>query len=307
MIEPKLKKKISTILSGIILGLPLLSLYIYNYSSYEFSVLGFELKKIELGQEFDEDTTIAIPTNTQKTTIINPEKVSNDSTVLKLERKDSTVAKPRKSDSVEFTLPELSNLPAKLDSSQQRIMLIGDSEAGGIFHALNDYCAENNHRLDIVFTWYSASIFNFGYSNRVDQLIEKYKPTFIIIVLGLNELYARDIDRRKKAAVKFHEKLSNIPYLWVGPANYTADKGINAVFSSTAQPGRFFLSKDLVLPRSSDQRHPNGKGYRIWMNQIANYMQSSSLYSFNFKHPTKTGYRFRGKIISANAAKDRGY
>lgn len=300
-------KKYSGFLAGIILGLPLFFLYVYNYSSADFSIFGVPLKKIELSQDFDLDLTNVNQPDLKINKLTLSDEQKKDS-VIRIEKgKDSITSKEKQSDSVEFTLPELTNLPSKADSSQQRIMLIGDSEAGGLYYALNDYCVENNHRLDVVFSWFSASIFNFAYSNRIEQMITKYKPTFIFVVLGLNELHARDLDRRKKAAVRFHEKLRDIPYLWIGPANFTADKGINSVFSSTAQSGRFFLSKDLVLPRSRDQRHPSGKGYRIWMNQVANYMQSTSVFPFNFKHPQKTGYRFRGKIITANAAKDRGY
>jgi hypothetical protein len=300
-------KKYLGFLAGIILGLPLFFLYVYNYSSADFSIFGVTLKKIELSQDFELNLANENQPDLKKNKLTHSDELKKDSVVRIEKGEDSITTKENKTDSTEFTLPELSNLPSKADSSQQRIMLIGDSESGGLYYALNDYCVENNHRLEVVFTWFSASILNFAYSNKIEQMIAKYKPTFIFVVLGLNELYARDLDRRKKAAVRFHEKLGGIPYLWIGPANFTADKGINSVFSSTAQPGRFFLSKDLVLPRGGDQRHPNGKGYRIWMNQIANYMQSTSIFPFNFKHPQKTGYRFKGKVIIANAAKDRGY
>ena len=46
-------KKYLGFLAGIILGLPLFFLYVYNYSSADFSIFGVTLKKIELSQDFE--------------------------------------------------------------------------------------------------------------------------------------------------------------------------------------------------------------------------------------------------------------
>lgn len=195
----------------------------------------------------------------------------------------------------------------KVNSIPQRILLLGDSETGGLKYPLNDYCVANGHKLEAVFTWFSASILNFGYSNKVDEILNKYKPSLVIFVVGLNEMYVRDLKRRKEAAELFLQKLGDTPYLWVGPANFTLDKGINSVFEATAAPGSFLLSKDLELPRGRDQRHPNKEGYKIWMDYIANYIQTTNAYPFNFLPPSQEHVKMQGRIIFANAAKDKGY
>ena len=35
------------------------------------------------------------------------------------------------------------------------------------------------------------SIFNLAYSDTITKIIEKYKPTYLFLVIGLNELYAK--------------------------------------------------------------------------------------------------------------------
>ena len=68
--------------------------------------------------------------------------------------------------------PKLPLSAEKETHISQRILLIGDSETGGLIYPLNDYCVANGHKLEAVYTWFSASILNFGYSNKVDELIE---------------------------------------------------------------------------------------------------------------------------------------
>ena len=130
---------------------------------------------------------------------------------------------------------------------------------------------------------------------------------FIVVVLGLNELYARDLTKRTQAANLLRAKFGNTPYLWIGPANFMEDSGINKVFEQIATSERFILSKHLNLPKSTDKRHPNREGYRIWMDYIAKFIQASKLYDFKFEKPKKFGNRISGKVTYANAAKDKGY
>ncbi len=82
---------------------------------------------------------------------------------------------------------------------------------------------------------------------------------------------------------------------------------INKVYEQTATSNRFVLSKNLNLPKGGDKRHPNRDGYRIWMEHVARFIQTSELYNFKFEIPKKFGYRISGRIITCNAAKERGY
>ena len=159
----------------------------------------------------------------------------------------------------------------------------------------------------VSFVWNSATIFNFAYADTVTKIIKKYKPTYIFLVVGLNELYAKDIAKRKKAAMTLAKKLEGIRYSWIGPANYVKDYGINNAFFTSAIPGTFFSSKDLNLPKGSDNRHPNTEGYRMWMDTIATWVSTSAKYPITMNKPLKRKQGIKSKIISLNASKYRGY
>ncbi|MFN6038914.1 MAG: hypothetical protein ACK452_10645, partial [Bacteroidota bacterium] len=193
------------------------------------------------------------------------------------------------------------------DSTKHRVLILGDSECGGLCFPLNDYCVANGHELVLSLVWNSATIYTFAYADTLDYLLKKYKPTYIFFVVGLNELTTKELKRRKVAADLFMTRISGIPYSWIGPANFCEDYGLNRVFQSAADSNAFFISKNLDIPRGSDGRHPSMKGYKIWMDSIARWINSTAKYKLAMRKPEKYNTRFKSKLISFNAAKFRGY
>ena len=290
-----------TFLGALIILIPILVVYSYDFLPLSIRIGDIEILKLSaVGQDNSEKLNEIEQTIKEKRIKADGFKrqVKNVVVTDTIQIKDTTKT---------FVLPDLPRYADKEDSSHQRIMLIGDSQAGGICYALNDYCSANGHRLESVFVWNSATILNFAYSTRIEEAIAKYKPTFIFVVMGLNELYAKDIAKRSKAAKLFHEKIKHIPYLWIGPANFKEDKGINKVFQSTADSGSFFLTKGMNLPKASDGRHPSSVGYQLWMDSIANWMNERARYKIAMARPTKKYYPFKSKMLVLNAAKYRGY
>ena len=306
-------------LAGLTFIIPLLLFYYYNYSKDSFSIGGIELKKITPQDQLPLEEVTPILSSS----LINSEIDTNkNNQALKISQ---LIVKGGKQKVVESRIGNAKNTNNKyiepvtlvtnsteiskksLDSTKQRILLMGDSECGGICYPLNDYCIQNGHKLVASIIWNSASIFNFAYSDTITKIIEKYKPTYIMIVLGLNELYASDLEKRKKAAQILAKKLERIPYSWVGPANFTEDRGINKVFYEAAQTGTFYLSKKLKIPKGGDKRHPSIKGYRIWMDSLAIWIQKEAKYKINLLAPIKRNQTYKLKLIILNASKYRGY
>ena len=252
--------------AALIIGLPLCTLYLYNYSNLTLWYNDTEVKKIDSGDDLE---NLGIVRSEVKRGSVNADTVSSIKTTVK-------------------------------DSIPQRVLLIGDSEAGGLIYPLDDYCEANGHTLLCTFTYESSTILDFAKSSKVDELIENYRPTMIFFVVGLNELYAKDLKRRKAAALRFVEKFKGVNYLWIGPANFDEDFGINDVFNSAAEPGKFFYTKELEIPRGKDGRHPNKKGYELWMKSLANHIQQSNLYDFRFDPPSRFDTRVRGRLLRSN-------
>lgn len=298
--------------AGLTFCLPLALFYCYSFWNKSFSIFGFELKKIVLEESNPQIENVKpildeIPQKTPRRELIQVKgstknaKENNDFD----NEKTTEFIQNKEVFSIGDSIPKI-NLVG-LDSISHRILIIGDSECGGLCFQLNDYCQENSHKLLASVVWNSASIFNFAYSDTITNVIKKYKPTYIFVVVGLNELYAKDLRRRRKAAQILARKISGIPYTWIGPANFSEDNGINQVFAESAEPGTYFLTKQLTLPKGSDKRHPSISGYRIWMDSLAVWTQTKAKYKIRMKPPVKRNRRFRSKIINLNAVEYRGY
>lgn len=290
--------------AGISLALPILLIYLYSYSEYNFSLAGKPLKKFTLSEETAED--IISSSNTNKKARLKDTSNKKGNFLIKVD----SIKQKQKADSIKKSVSMINSSDDSYvlaDTTKHRVMILGDSECGGLCFPLNDYCIANGHELAVSLVWNSATIYTFAYADTLDAIIRKYKPTFIFFVVGLNELKTKELKQRKVAADLFMDRISGIPYAWIGPANFCPDYGLNKVFQSAADSTAFFLSKDLELPRADDGRHPNSKGYRIWMDSIARWINTKAKFKLAMKKPEKFNNRFKAKLITFNAAKYRGY
>jgi len=276
--SPKKPSRWLIVWAGLSIFIPLLVIYIYSCSDNPVKIGSLEIKQV----------------------------LGNHDVDLLIQEIDKSKKQIAKKPVIKVLLDSNGN-PYLNDTTKHRILLIGDSEIGGLRYAINDYCRENGHKIVLAVEWYSATTFNFGRSDTIDKIIAKYKPTYVFMVLGLNELYAKDLKARKIAANQLAEKLKGIPYTWIGPANWEEDFGLNKVYESSAEPGAYFMSKDLTLSRSRDGRHPDNKGYRLWFDSIASWVQTSAKYKIKMKVPIKRARPYLSPVITINAAKYRGY
>ena len=146
--------------------------------------------------------------------------------------------------------------PAPLDTASQNILIIGDSMLEGLNPRLAAYAKENGHTLNSVI-WYSSTSKYWGTCDTLKVFLRKFKPTFIFISLGANELFVRNIAEERDAYVKnFLKQIGDIPYLWIGPPNWKKDTGINDLIEKNVKKGCFFLSNGMHFDRAKDGAHP---------------------------------------------------
>ena len=301
--DNKTPSRLLNLWAGISFFIPVFIIYAYSYSDHTFIIKGYEVKKLITKKNNLFLKSDGLKSNKNKSDSAKITRISTDNNSL-IKNIDTLLPKKqwaisdykRINNSIEFS-----------DTIKHRILLIGDSECGGLCFPLNDYCEQNGHKLLLSLAWNSATVFNFAFSDTINKIILKYKPSYLFIVFGLNELPARDLEQRKKAADQFAKKISGIPYLWIGPANYMNDYGINKVFESAAETDCFFLTNNMELPRGEDGRHPSIKGYRLWMDSIAKWIKISAKYKIAMEKPTKSRYTFKSRIINLNAVNFRGY
>ena len=74
--------------------------------------------------------------------------------------------------------------------------------------------------------------------------MKTYKPDFVFICLGGNELFIKDIKKKRtKYVQKMVADIGSTPFVWIGPPNWKEDTGINDMIHSVVGDERFFLSK----------------------------------------------------------------
>ncbi len=175
----------------------------------------------------------------------------------------------------------------EMDTTSQRILLIGDSMIEHLMLRMKDYTYFNKHNLKTVI-WYSSQTKWYGTYDTLNYFMKKYKPTYVFLVLGANELFIRDIiKKRTKYVKKIISTLDTVKFVWVGPPNWKDDTGINTMILRNVGKDRFFPSKNLNYKRTRDGAHPTKSSASVWMDSIAVWVMNESRYPIIMKKPNE--------------------
>ena len=167
---------------------------------------------------------------------------------------------------------------APLDTTQKNILFIGDSMLERLSPRIAAYAEENGHQMNTVI-WYGSSTEVWATSGRAKECIQKYRPDYIIISLGGNELFVNDIiARRTKYVKQIVAEFADIPYVWIGPPNWKKDTGINKMIQSVVPKGNFYLSytPDQRYERAKDGAHPTPASAAKWADRICKWIVEES-------------------------------
>ncbi|MEG2242585.1 MAG: SGNH/GDSL hydrolase family protein, partial [Muribaculaceae bacterium] len=176
-------------------------------------------------------------------------------------------------------------IKSEMDTMPKSILFIGDSMLEGLGARMAAYAKENGHKLHNVI-WYSSTSKTWGSCDTLKYFIRKFKPNFIIVSLGANELFVKNITSKRHQNVKrILFQIKEIPYVWIGPPNWKEDTGINDLIASLAKPGTFFLSKGMHFDRSKDGAHPTRLSSALWMDSVARWIKLHSAYPIKLSEP----------------------
>lgn len=167
---------------------------------------------------------------------------------------------------------------APLDTTKKNILFIGDSMLERLSPRIAAYAEANGHQMNTVI-WYGSSTEEWATSGRAKECIQKYRPDYIIISLGGNELFVNDIiARRTKYVKQIVAEFADIPYVWIGPPNWKKDTGINKMIQSVVPKGNFYLSytPDQHYERAKDGAHPTPASAAKWADRICKWIVEES-------------------------------
>lgn len=176
-----------------------------------------------------------------------------------------------------------------VDTTSKNILFLGDSMLEGLGPRLAAYSEENGHKQTTVI-WYSSSTEVWGSTKKIKEYINEFKPDYIFICLGANELFVRDIkENRQKFVDEMLKQIGDIPYVWIGPPNWKPDTGINDMISSSVAPGCFYLSytPDQYYQRAKDGAHPTRSSAAAWMDRVCKWVMTKSAYPIKLNRPSK--------------------
>lgn len=179
----------------------------------------------------------------------------------------------------------------KPDLSKYRIMIFGDSMLEWLAKRLCDYSLENGYDLSSII-WYSSSTKLWATTDTLQYFLDRIQPDYVMLCLGGNELFVRDLAKREKYIATIVERIGNRPFLWIGPPNWKKDTGINDLILKQVGEGRFFDSRGLELDRAEDNMHPTRSAAALWMDTIASWLNSSlAKHPLKMERPTQTRRR----------------
>jgi hypothetical protein len=181
----------------------------------------------------------------------------------------------------------------EMDSSSQKILLIGDSMLEQFRWRLRDYVEKNGHEMKSVI-WYSSQSEWYGKSDTLTYFINEYKPTYVILVLGANELFVENIiSKRSEYAKHVVEQMDTLPYVWVGPPNWKDDTGINQLILRHAGPKNYFPSYEMTMTplfkRYNDGAHPKPESAALWVDSVASWIMNESNHPILLEKPDTKG------------------
>lgn len=187
--------------------------------------------------------------------------------------------------------------PVPVDTASQRILFIGDSMLEGLSPRMAAYAKKNGHELYTVI-WYSSTSQIWGECDTLTAFIRRYHPTYIMVSLGANELFVRDIERKRDKYVKnILTQIGDIPYLWIGPPNWKEDTGINRLVEKNAAEGSFFVSNGMHFDRAADGAHPTRSSAAEWMDSVVRWMPDHSNHPIRMDRPSESSARAKKVIV----------
>lgn len=163
----------------------------------------------------------------------------------------------------------------RVDRKPHNILLFGDSMILYMNRRLGEYCAGNGHKWHTV-VWVSSTIKQWAGCDTLNHFLRKYNPDYVLICLGSNEQFVRDLDKRETYIRKILKDVGDRHYVWICPPSWKRDTGINDLIKNDVGQKRFFDSRGLQLERGKDNIHPNGAGSAVWMDAIAAWLRDST-------------------------------
>jgi lysophospholipase L1-like esterase len=171
---------------------------------------------------------------------------------------------------VEFTVWAEGDGAFPLSLRNKTVLLVGDSMAEGVgpwlqkkVEAVGGRFINGQERSSTIVWWQG--------SGHLRELIALHQPDVVFIALGSNEIFLQQPGLRAPLIKQMVEVIGRRPGYWIGPPSWKPDTGLVHIIEENFQPGHFYNSNDLKVPRANDGKHPTAQGYQTWTELVWNW------------------------------------
>ncbi|MBQ7634011.1 MAG: SGNH/GDSL hydrolase family protein [Bacteroidaceae bacterium] len=162
----------------------------------------------------------------------------------------------------------------QVDTTAQRILFFGDSMVEGLMGRIAQRATAGSHDITSV-VWYSSGTRQWADTDTLQHFINEVQPTYVLVCLGANQLFVRNLHEVDKEIERIVERLGGTPFVWISPPNWKDDTGINELIIKHVGPDRYFDSRHLSLARRNDHAHPTAAAAREWADTVCNWLSTT--------------------------------
>lgn len=149
----------------------------------------------------------------------------------------------------------------------KRVLLLGDSFVGlgdGLVTGLKPRFEAEGTDVRTV-PWKAIKIIFFADDERVPELLKKWNPDLVVLVLGGNDMFVNEPEKHAAFVRKTARLMRGRDCYWLGPPPWKKSTGILDIIARDSAPCTFFDSRGLDIDRNpKDHIHPTNKGGETW-------------------------------------------
>lgn len=165
----------------------------------------------------------------------------------------------------------------QVDTSRQRILLMGDSMAEALYFPFINICKWSNFYFKVCAVKGTTSLY-WAEKDTLVQAIERFRPTLILFTCGANEITIPRLRVRKRMYERVLARFDTLPYIWVGTPVWTGDTVYGNMMRELVPQDQLFISQGITMSLQRDGAHPDMAGARVWADSLARWMVYHSRY-----------------------------
>lgn len=148
-----------------------------------------------------------------------------------------------------------------------RVLHVGDSMVPLVANYIKPVVMRNGGSYESI-SISSSSTGSWAATHQLRDAVAKLNPDLVLISLGSNDLFVRDLDARARDIRQIVAEVGGRACLWVGPPAWAKDFGFLQTLRESSAGCGYFDSSVLRFERQADGRHPTwGSSYR-WASAV---------------------------------------